>query len=161
MSSDIGVLVDYTAARVGSQVTGIQAVYGSGTGNIDDPLRSGNKIQPAPFAPVQPFEHWSEVAAMTNFEWLTQDGGGSATWEIAMRCYLLAADFQNLRQQAQPLFALYLSAFQSDPTLGGHCKPFLPSRLTTMQLGIDPPVKDRARWGWIEVRLQVTEVVDP
>lgn len=159
MTSRIEEIVDYTAARVAEEVPGIAAVFGSGAGSISDPLRAGQDIAPAPNAPAQPFEHWSEVGAMTASEWLTQDGAMLVTWVVPMRLWLLRTDLGRMRATAQPFFAAYLSAFQSDRTLGGNASI---SRVLRMEVGEDPPRgQNQARWGWLDVQLEIREVVDP
>lgn len=159
MTSQIAAIVDYTAALAAGEVDGIAAAFGSGSSSTADPLRDGHDIRPAPNAPTQPFEHWSEVAAMASSEWLTQDGAMRVTWLIPMRLWLLRTDLGRLRATAQPFFPAYLAAFQADPTLGGKA---LLSRVIRMEIGDDPPRgQNQARWGWLDVQLEVQEVVDP
>lgn len=159
MTSRIDDIVDYTAARAGSAVSGLAAVFGSGSSGTSDPLRSGQTIRPAPGAPTQEFEHWSEVAALQTSEWLTQDGAMRMTWVLPMRLWLGRADLARLRATAQPFFAAYLGAFQSDHTLGGLA---MTSRVSRMELGDDPPRgPGQARWGWLDTTLLIEELVDP
>lgn len=155
----IAEIVDYSAALAAVQVEGIAATFGAGSGLVDDPLRSGEKVRPAPGAPTQPFEHWSEVGQMTASEWETQDGAQRLTWVIPMRLWMARSDLGRLRQDAQPFFAAYWQAFTADPTLGGLAAV---SRLTRMEVGDDPPRADgRARWGWLDVTLEAEEITDP
>lgn len=159
MASRIGAIVDYTAARVGSEIEGIAAVFGSGSSSTDDPLRSGQTIRAAPNVPTQEFEHWSEVAALTASAWFHQDGAQQLTWRIPMRLWFTRSDLARLRQVAQPFFAPYVAAFQTDPSLGGLV---FDSQILHMELGEDPPRgTGTARWGWLDVELQVVEIADP
>lgn len=165
MASRIAEIVDATAA-IAASVSGIVAVFGSGRGNIDDPLRSGKKIRAAQGGPTEPYEHWSEVGSLIGSEWATQDGGQIVTWAVAMRVWLDRTELDVMRQNAQPLFPAYLSAFQADPTLGGLC---MLSRIIRMDIGDDPPRAAGqearwgliARWGHLDINLEVQEVVDP
>ncbi len=161
MGTEIAAIVDYTAARVGSEVEGLAAVFGIGASETEDPLRSGETIRPIPNAPTQEFEHWSEVAALTASEWFTQDGPLQLTWVIPMRLWFGRADLAHLRLISLPFFPAYIQAFQTDPTLGGTGK-ILDAQILRMQLGSDPPRQPgEARWGWLDIALQVVEIVDP
>jgi hypothetical protein len=157
--TNIAAIVDYTAALAAEQVEGIVATFGSGTGAIVDPLRDPATVRAIPDAPQQEGEHWSEVAAMTATEWLTQEGAQHLTWVIPMRVWFQRVDDAALRRAAQPFFARYWTAFTADPTLGGNCAV---SRLLRSSIGVDPPAgPNRARWGFLDLDLMVEEYADP
>lgn len=159
MTSQIAAITDYSAARAGSQIAGLAAVFGSGASATADPLRTGSDIRAAGSAPTQEFEHWSEVAEMTDSTWETHEKALRVTWVIPMRLWLGQVDLGDLRAKAQPFFPLYLSAFQGDPTLGGWAAM---SRVQSMDLGSDAPRgPGQARWGFLRVFLEVEEIVDP
>ena len=67
-----------------------------------------------------------------------------------MRLWLARADIRNLRSVAIPFYAAYLSAFMPDPTLGGLC---LYSHPTRFEVGVDD------KWGWLDITLEVQEMV--
>lgn len=157
--TQIARVVDYTAALVAEQVEGIVAVYGSGTGDIVDPLREPDNIRSVPDAPQQQYEHWSEVASMTATAWATQQGAQRLTWLIPMRLWFQRVDDAALRRAAQPFFARYWTAFTADPRLGGLVAM---SRLLRGSIGVDPPAgTNRARWGFLDFDLMVEEYADP
>jgi hypothetical protein len=156
VSTSIGSIVDYTAWRAATSVTGLAAVYAAGASGLLDPLRPTQLIRPAAENPAQELEHWSEVAQLTTNDWTTQDAQ-EKTWLIPMRLWLGRADLARMRKIAQPFFALYDDAFASDPTLGGWA---LVSHIVRMELGEDPPATPgQTRWGWLEIHLEVTELV--
>lgn len=149
MSSAIGEIVDYTA-QVAAGITGVTAVFGAGLGTIGDPLRPGQTIQAAPDAPTGPFTHWSDLPKSTVLERVSQTGSVSYVWDLPMRLWLARADLANLRRTALPFYDRYLHAFMADPTLGGLCLIATPTRF---DLG------DDAVWGWLDVNLEVAELV--
>lgn len=149
MSSQIGLIVDYTA-QVAAGITGVTAVFAAGLGVIGDPLRPGQTIQAAPDAPTGAFTHWSDLPKAPTIERLTQNGTVSYLWDLPMRLWLARSDLANLRRTALPFYDRYLHAFMADPTLGGLCVIATPK---LFELG------DDAVWGWLDVNLEVSEVV--
>lgn len=149
MGSAIARIVDYTA-QVAAGLPGVTAVFGVGEGTIGDPLRPGQTIQAAPDAPTAPMTHWSDLPKTTRLDRVTQDGMVEYIWDLPMRFWLGRADLANMRRTALPLYDGYLHAFMADPTLGGHCLLATPNRF---ELGDDEV------WAWLDVNLEVTELV--
>lgn len=148
MSSRIAEIVDYTA-QVAGRIAGVTAVFGVGTGLVGDPRRPGQTIAAAPDAPTSAFTHWSDLPDSTAIERLSQTSD-EYTWDLPMRLWLPRADMANMRRLAVPFYASYTQAFMADPTLGGLC---LVTGRMTLRTGDDDV------WAWIDVNLEVTEVV--
>ena len=149
MSSQIAAIVDYSAWRAAVYVPGIAAIRAPGTSGLTDPL-TGTEILPPADAPTVPFEHWSELPIGTVIDYNTQDGRMAYTWEIPMRLWLARADIRNLRSVAIPFYAAYLSAFMTDPNIGGFA---VNARLSRFEVGVDD------KWGWLDITLEVQEMV--
>jgi hypothetical protein len=149
MSSQIAAIVDYSAWRAAVYVPGIAAIRAPGTSGLIDPL-TGEAILPPADAPTVPFEHWSELPIGTVIDYNTQDGRMAYTWEIPMRLWLARADIRNLRSVAIPFYAAYLSAFMTDPNIGGLA---VNARLSRFEVGVDD------KWGWLDITLEVQEMV--
>lgn len=152
-SSDIYQIVDYTAA-IAAGIEGVKMVFGTGTGNIDDPLRPGYKIATAPSDPAAAFCHWSDVPNAPNVEPIEQTGIVEVEWHVPMRLWLPKTD-EVARRAAMPFYDRYLRAFTQDRFLGAR-----PNNLATrteislFRIGGD---KD---WSWLDVGLLVVERVN-
>ena len=150
MSSNIEAIVDYSAWRVAVYVPDIAAIRAPGTSGLIDPL-TGTPILPPADAPTVPFEHWSELPIATTIAQSSQSVGNMQyTWDVPMRLWLARVDIRNLRSVAIPFYGAYLHAFSPDPKLGGLCAY---SRLTRFEVGVDD------KWGWIDISLEVLELV--
>ena len=149
MSSSIAEIVDYSAWLVASRVPGIAAIRAPGTSGLWDPL-TGDPILPPADAPTMPYEHWSELPIGTTINFATQDGTMAYTWEVPMRLWFARVDVRSLRAVAIPFYAAYLHAFMPDSTLGGLCQTAHP---TKFEIGVDD------KWGWLDITLEVQEMV--
>lgn len=148
-NSNIAIVADYVAA-LAAGISGVKAVYGTGTGSINDPLRPGKKVQAAGSDPVEPFEHWTEVPAAPTIKWMTQSGLVELTWTIMSRLWLSREPVSELRRAALPFYDGYLGAFVRDFQLGGYVQR---SELQGLSIGTDDD------WAWLEVRLAAYEMV--
>ena len=155
--SQVNQIVDYSAS-LAAGIPGIKAVFGSGSSGINDPLRPGQPIRSAIENPAQEFEHWSELPNAPIVVNVTQSGTVELTWTIPMRLWLQRADLAHMRKVALPFYNGYLAAFVNDQTLGGLA---LISNIGQFAIGEDgPPAPGQTSWGWLDVHLQVTEMVN-
>ena len=149
--SNIASIVDYTAALVGREVSGVKSVWGAGQGVYDDPLHPGHKIQPAGGNPREPFTHWSELPDAPVITWETQSGTVRIDWKLPMRLWLPKADLAETRRVALPFYDRYLRAFVLDPRLGG------------LALGMTDFTFDHGGdddWAWLGFGLTIAELVN-
>jgi len=151
VSTKIATIVDYTA-QVAAGISGVTAVFGCGQGSIGDPLNPGQTIQPAPDAPTGLWTHWSELPDSADIEYVAQDGTAEYRWQVPMVLWLPRVDLANMRRLGLPFYQAYASAFGADPTLGGLC-------LVAPRLHYRFDSNDR--WAWLDMTLEVTEMVQP
>lgn len=159
MSSAIGLIVDYTAARAATLVqdvriangdlVGVRSAFGAGQGVLADPLRPGSVIQPCPEKPSEPLQHWSLLPDAPAIEWLSQTSL-DLTWTIPMRLYLQRSDAATAAQVCLPFYDAYLGAFAIDPTLGGLV---VVSRIRSIKAASDES------WYWLDMEMEAEEVV--
>lgn len=148
--SRIAEIVDKTAAVAGG-IAGVRAVFGSGQGATDDPLRPGRKIDPAPSADrVGDLSHISFLPDAPGIEPIDQDGGIEIVWRIPMQLTLGRTELAKARAVALPFYADYIAAFWGDRTLGGLCAM---SRIVLFDIANEG--QDR----WLQVDLEVREEV--
>lgn len=154
-SSNIDQIVDYTAA-VAATITGVKAVFGSGSGQVDDPLRPGHKVATAESNPTAAFTHWSDVPSAPNVQWVSQTGTVEIAWNVPMRLWLPKTD-DVARRAALPFYDRYLRAFVRDRYLGDPTTDSnlaLRTELARFAIGGD------ANWSWLDVHLIVVERVN-
>lgn len=154
-SSDINVIIDYTAS-IAASVPGVKAVAGSGSGNVDDPLRPGHKIVTAEANPVTPFLHWSEVPGAPPVEWVSQNGTVEISWHVPMRLWLPHSSSE-ARRLALPFYDGYLRAFTRDPFLGDRT---IQADLALRTAIVKFAIGGDANWSWLDVGLLVVERVN-
>lgn len=147
--SNIATIVDYTAA-VAAGIAGVKAVAAAGLGEVDDPLRPGQKIASSGSNPTGPYTHWSEVPGAPPVEWVTQSGTVQLLWTIPMRLWLPGSD-EEARRTALPFYDGYLRAFVMDRLLGGLA---LRTEVARFAIGGD------ASWSWLDVGIRVWEQVN-
>lgn len=148
--SNIDRIVDYTAALAG-HIEGVQAVFGAGLGETEDPLRHGQPVAAAPSEASAAFTHWSECPGAPPVQWVSQDGVVELTWTIPMRLWLPRADLAETRRMSLPFYDRYLAAFIRDWQLGGLA---LSSQVTRFAAGGD------TSWSWLDIGLTVVERVN-
>lgn len=148
-ASNIASIIDYSAA-LAAGISGIKAVFGSGQGATDDPLRPGSKVMGAPSNPTEPYTHWSTEPSAPPVEWVSQEGTVELTWLIPMRLWLPAGDLALARKMALPFYDGYLRAFITDRRLGDLV---LRSQVARFAVGGDPD------WSWLDIGLTAVERV--
>lgn len=154
MGTNIAQIVDYTAALVGREVEGVKMVFGAGQGEIDDPLRAGQKVAVAPSNPAAAFAHWSDVPNAPSVEWVSQQFHVELTWQIPMRLWLPKTD-EEARRVVMPFYDRYLRAFVRDPFLGERPDNLvLRTDIQHFRVGGDK------EWSWLDIGLLVVERVN-
>jgi hypothetical protein len=139
-------LADYVASVAG-RVAGVTAVFGTGQGEIGDPLRPGQTIRAAPDAPTAPWTFWADLPSGKGI-WLTQDLAEGWEWDFPCRLWLPRADLANMRRAAQPMYGRFRDAFVQDRDLGGRVQSV---RISAFDIGSD------ASWAWMDLNLNVNE----
>jgi hypothetical protein len=161
MSSQIATIVDYTAAvaasiqglanaLTGNSDLGVRSIYGCGAGNVSDPLRAGQKVQPGAEKAIEPFQHWSDVPDAPTIASWTQDGLYELEWNVPMRLYTNRGSLPTARGTILPFYDAYLRAFALDNRLGGLCAECHVSSFR---------VESDDEWVWLAVDLHVLEEV--
>lgn len=150
MSSNIDLMLDYTAQRAGLLVSGVQIVQGMGTDLYNDPFRPGEKIAAATEWPALPFTHQSVEPRAPTVNPITQDGTYQLIWTIPMRLWVAKAPIWLIRKQLMPFYLGYLAAFAPDTTLGGLC---LISKIARLDIG------SATDWAWLQIDLSAEEQV--
>lgn len=153
-SSNLARIVDYTAAVAG-QIEGVKAVFGTGSGLVDDPLRSGQKVAAAPSNPAAAFTHWSDVPDAPAVEHVSQSGTVELSWHVPMRLWLPKTD-EDARRVVLPFYDRYLRAYLNDYYLGASPSEYLALRTQLLRFKIGGD-KD---WSWLDVILVVVERVN-
>lgn len=154
-ASDIEVIIDYTAS-VAASIPGVKAVFGSGSGGVDDPLRPGHKVATSESNPVAAYSHWSEVPSAPPVQWVSQTGTVEISWNVPMRLWLPHSP-NEARRLALPFYDGYLRAFVRDPYLGDRtigADLALRTEIARFAIGGD------ANWSWLDVGLIVVERVN-
>lgn len=154
-SSQIQTIIDYTAAVAAREIEGVKMIFGAGSGLVDDPLRPGRKVLPAPSDPPGPFCHWSDVPNAPDVEWVSQNFTAELEWQVPMRLWLPKQD-EEARRLVLPFYDRYLRAFMRDPFLGE--RPYsdlaLRTSISHLRIGGDK------EWSWLDVGLLVVERVN-
>jgi hypothetical protein len=159
-SSSIQTIIDYTAvvaARVqnvtmpNGEVVGVRSIYGSGNGNLPNPLQPGQVVQPSPEKPTEPFCHISTIPDAPTITPLTQDGTVQLDWSIPMRFYVPRGNLSSAVQALLPFYDPYMRTFWADRTLNGMCN------LAYIR-SFKPDGDDD--WCWLDSDLYVLEIVD-
>lgn len=140
-----GTIAPFTIA--GRDFPGVLVTYGCGLGDVDDPLRVGKKIQPAPPNPTEPFTHVSDMPTTANLV-LGMHGETILTHQLPMRFFVQAEALDEVRAQLVSMYARYLSVFALHLTLNGTARDW---NTLTYRLGHE------ADWAWLEMALNVRE----
>lgn len=155
MPSNIARIVDYSAV-LAAGIPGVKSIWATGQGFETDPF-TGKPLLAAQESPAEEYAHFSDLPGAPSIVWVTNTGTEELTWVVPMRLWFQTTDYAVLRQKAMPFYDGYLAAFARDRTLRGLC---LRARIASFAIGMDPEVVGRARWAWLDPKLEVVEQVN-